>query len=76
MAILKKQSVDELRRIIKEATGRDLSLGEAYLLWHYLIKLLQLLWKIEHRRELSWPPNQPNLFGRQRKKETGKLKLP
>ena len=51
MAILTKESATELRRIIKEATGRNISLGEAYDIWHYLLKLLQLLWQIEKRQK-------------------------
>jgi hypothetical protein len=49
MAILTAQNAAELRRILKESTGRDLSIGEAYAIWHYLIKLLQLLWRIDTR---------------------------
>ena len=52
MAILSKQSAMELQRIVKESTGRDISLGEAYAIWHYLIKLLQLLWHVETRRDI------------------------
>ena len=62
MAILSPQSARELRRIIKESTGRDISLGEAYAIWHYLIKLLQLLWRVETRREIPSPPHQLSLF--------------
>jgi hypothetical protein len=62
MAILSKQSAIELRRIIKEATGRNISLGEAYAIWHYLLKLLQLLWKIEKRQKQVVPPDQLSLF--------------
>ena len=62
MAILSKQSAAELRRIIKESTGRDISLGEAYGIWHYLIKLLQLLWRVEYRREKPPPSEQLSLF--------------
>ena len=62
MAILSKQSAIELRRIIRESTGRDISIGEAYAIWHYLIKLLQLLWNVEHRRELPRPIGQLTLF--------------
>lgn len=64
MAILSSQSAHELRRIIKESTGRDISLGEAYAIWHYLIKLLQLLWHVDNRREIPPPPQQLNLFSR------------
>lgn len=62
MAILSSQSVRELRRIIKESTGRGISVGEAYLMWHYLIKLLQLLWRVDNRREIPQPPHQLSLF--------------
>jgi hypothetical protein len=62
MAILSKQSAIELRRIIKEATGRNISLGEAYAIWHYLLKLLQLLWKIEKRQKQVVQPDQLSLF--------------
>ena len=68
MAILSKQSATELRRIIKEATGRNISLGEAYAIWHYLLKLLQLLWQIEKRQKPLPPSNQLNLFSRPKKK--------
>ncbi len=62
MAILSKQSAIELRRIIKEATGRNISLGEAYAIWHYLLKLLQLLWRIEKRQKQVVPADQLSLF--------------
>jgi len=63
MSILSPHSARELRRIIKESTGRDISLGEAYAIWHYLIKLLQLLWRVEIRKEVLLHPLQLNLFG-------------
>ncbi len=62
MAILSPQSAQELRRIIKESTGRDISLGEAYAIWGHLIKLLQLLWRVDNRREIPPPPQQMSLF--------------
>lgn len=68
MAILSKQSATELRRIIKESTGRNISLGEAYAIWHYLIKLLQLLWRVDSRREIPPPPQQLSLFSNVRKR--------
>ena len=68
MAILSPQSAKELQRIIKESTGRDISLGEAYAIWHYLIKLLQLLWRVDNRREIPPPPQQLNLFSDNRGK--------
>jgi hypothetical protein len=64
MAILSPQSAKELQRIIKESTGRDISLGEAYAIWHHLIKLLQLLWRVDNRREIPPPPQQLSLFSR------------
>ncbi len=62
MAILTPQSARELRRIIKESTGRDISPGEAYAVWAHLIKLLQLLWRVDNRREIPLPPQQLSLF--------------
>ena len=62
MAILTSHNATELRRIIKESTGRDISLGEAYAIWHYLIKLLQLLWRVDVRPEIPAPPQQLSLF--------------
>ena len=67
MAILSKQSAEELRRIIQESTGRNISLGESYAIWHYLIKLLQLFWNVEHRREPAQNTDQPPLFPEPRK---------
>ncbi len=64
MGILSPQSAKELQRIIKESTGRDISLGEAYAIWHYLIKLLQLLWRVDARPEIPPPPQQLSLFSR------------
>ncbi len=64
MAILSPQSAHELRRIIKESTGRDISLGEAYAIWGHLIKLLQLLWRVDNRREMPPPPHQLSLFSK------------
>ena len=69
MAILSKQSATELRRIIKEATGRNISLGEAYAIWHYLLKLLQLLWNVERRQKLPLVPDQMSLFERPKRKK-------
>jgi hypothetical protein len=68
MAILSKQSATELRRIIKEATGRNISLGEAYAIWHYLLKLLQLLWNVEKRQKRPLPSKQLSLFSKSKKK--------
>lgn len=61
MAILSPQSAKELQWIIKESTGRDISIGEAYAIWSHLIKLLQLLWRVDNRREIP-PPRQLSLF--------------
>lgn len=68
MAILSKQSATELRRIIKEATGRNISLGEAYAIWHYLLKLLQLLWNVERRQKPPLVPDQLSLFTPKKRK--------
>ncbi len=68
MAILSKQSAEELRRIIKESTGRNISLGESYAMWHYLIKLLQILWNIEKRQKPERRKHQPTLFDVVKKK--------
>jgi hypothetical protein len=62
MAILSKQNAYELQRIIREATDRKISLGEAYAIWHYLIKLLQLLWSVEKRPNSKSQPHQSGLF--------------
>lgn len=62
MAILSNQSANELRRIVKESTGRSISLGEAYAIWHYLIKLLQLLWKVDTRPKPPLHPRQSTIF--------------
>ena len=69
MSILSKQSAEELRRIIKESTGRNISLGEAYAIWHYLIKLLQILWNIEKRQKPLPPSAQLSLFTKPVKKK-------
>jgi hypothetical protein len=69
MAILSKQSATELRRIIKEATGRNISLGEAYAIWHYLLKLLQLLWNVERRQKPPLVPSQLSLFNKPKRKK-------
>jgi hypothetical protein len=74
MPILSRESAAELRRIIKESTGRNISLGEAYAIWHYLLKLLKLLWNVEKRQyqKPGEPPThqsfQPGLFDKPRKK--------
>jgi hypothetical protein len=62
MAILTAQNAAELRRILKESTGHDISIGEAYAIWHYLIKLLQLLWRIDTRPVPSVSATQLKLF--------------
>ena len=75
MPILSRESAKELQRIIKESTGRKISLGEAYGIWHYLIKLLQLLWGVDkrHNRKPGKPPFhwtvQPGLFDKPRRKK-------
>jgi hypothetical protein len=75
MPILSRESAKELQRIIKESTGRKISLGEAYGIWHYLIKLLQLLWGVDKRHNqkpgelLKHPSFQPGLFDKLRKKK-------
>jgi len=74
MAILSRESAAELQRIIKESTGRKISLGEAYAIWHYLIKLLQLLWGVDKRHNQkpgALPTHrsvQPGLFDTPKKK--------
>lgn len=68
MAILTKESARELQRIIEEATDRRVSLGEAYAIWHYLIKLLQLLWGVERRQKLPFPSKQLSLFSKPKKR--------
>jgi len=67
MAILSKQSAEELRRIIRDSTGRNISLGEAYAIWHYLLKLLQLLWNVEKRQKPPAPSEQLSLFSKPKK---------
>ncbi len=75
MPILSRESAAELQRIIKESTGRKISLGEAYGIWHYLIKLLQLLWGVDKRHNQkpgALPIRrsvQPGLFDKPRKKK-------
>ena len=69
MATLSPQSACELRRIIKESTGRDISLGEAYAIWGHLIKLLQLLWRVDNRREIPQRPDQLSLFAKTSRKK-------
>ena len=68
MSILSKQSAEELRRIIKESTGRNISLGESYAMWHYLIKLLQILWNIEKRQKPPPPSKQLTLFSKKKRR--------
>jgi hypothetical protein len=70
MTIISKHSALELKRIIKESTGRTISLGEAYAIWHYLIKLLQLFWNIERRQKPPFIPRQLSLFDKPRKKKS------
>jgi hypothetical protein len=75
MSILSRDNAKELRRIVQETTDRNISLGEAYAIWHYLIKLLQLLWNVDkrHNRKSGTAPIsrsiQPGLFDKPRKRK-------
>lgn len=60
MAVTKRNAL-ELQRIVKEVTGREISIGEAYAIWGYILKLLKLLWKVEERKK-NPPADQKNLF--------------
>jgi hypothetical protein len=62
MTILSKQKVIELQRIIKEATGRDISFGDSHLALHFLIRLSQLIWDEEPTRRRRHGSDQPSLF--------------
>ena len=62
MAVPSLPNAAELRRIIKETTGRDVSTVEVYRVWHYLNKVLLCsgLWKdTKERPQLA---EQPTLF--------------
>lgn len=72
MAILSKQSALELQRIVEEATGRKISLGEAYAIWHDLIKLLQLLWHVERRQKPLPSSDQLTLFANAKRRRPGR----
>lgn len=50
MTIFSKSQVEELRQIIKETTGRELSLHNAHFAMHYLVRLAQLIWGEERLR--------------------------
>jgi hypothetical protein len=75
MPILSRDSAQELQRIIRESTGRSISLGEAYGIWHCIVKLLQFLWGVDARRNQkpgALPIGrsvQPGLFDAPRKKK-------
>ncbi len=45
--IISHENARELQRIVRETTGREISLREAYNIWHFLISLLRLMWRIE-----------------------------
>lgn len=62
MSLISKKNALELQRIIKEATGREIALGEAFAIWGYLLKLLKLLWNVEDKKRALSDSQQANLF--------------
>ncbi len=62
MTILSKKHVVELQRIIKEATGRELSLRDAHFATHHLVRLAQIIMGEERSRAKRRATKQPSLF--------------
>ena len=62
MAKLTKQDTAALRRIVKDATGRDLSVGESYAALHYLLRLLHLVCRTEVKSKFAPASDQLGLF--------------
>ena len=62
MSVISKKNALELQRIVKDATGRDITIGDAYGLWSYVLKLLALAWKIEDRGKPVPSALQTSLF--------------
>jgi hypothetical protein len=62
VTIFSKQDVTELRRIIKETTGRELSFREGCDALHYLLRLTQLIWEVERIRRPRRATKQLSLF--------------
>jgi hypothetical protein len=46
--ITNKQAL-ELQKIVKETTGRKISITDAYALWNYIIKFITFFWKIRNK---------------------------
>lgn len=62
MTIFSKSQVEELRQIIKETTGRELSLREAHFATHHLVRLAQIIIGEERSRAERRGAKQLNLF--------------
>lgn len=60
MPVISKKNALELQKIIKEATGRSITLGEAYALWSHVLKLVSFFWDIEDKKK--YKNKQRNLF--------------
>ena len=68
MPVISKKNALELQRIVKEATGRDISLGEAYGLWTHVLKLLKFLWAVDDRIAKPVSSAQGMLFSEKKRK--------
>jgi hypothetical protein len=68
MPVISKKNALELQRVVKEATGRDISIGEAFGLWTHILKLLKFLWAVDDRITKPTAQNQASLFREKKKK--------
>jgi hypothetical protein len=63
MAKLSKKDVAQLRDIVKETSGRELSDSEGYVALHYVLQLVRIVWKAREPRTRADTGQQLSLFG-------------
>ena len=62
MAIISEHNASELRRILKEEVGRNVSSAEVDEVWSYLMRILELVWNIKNEAKLKKYLHHPSLF--------------
>ncbi len=48
-SVITKRHALELKKTIKETTGKKLELSQVYILWSYICKLLMFIWKVNNK---------------------------
>ncbi len=60
MPVISKKNALELQKIVKETTGRNITLGEAFALWTHILKLISFFWDVDEK--IKYKANQKKLF--------------